>query len=257
MAKFWMYFKKGVLVWGFIWLAIILIVAITLAVQRVSNKQVAEQTAQQDTSFKKTVGDISLKVTKDSANPERLLISASRKNTPLVTNYELPMKQFDLSWLDVDDARISAMGDKGYRIILFSVESESDHDFSHYYIWLLTLDGKMSFDKMINLSDAHEIPGDESLLFGNRVISLPSFDELSYEEIAIPVEVQIGSALNMKPLLNQHSLDLLKQHYRKIIQSRIAKLSKSKDTKLLEKYKAASIEFEESISGKDNTDLAR
>jgi hypothetical protein len=234
-------------------LAVILFLVGYILVQRVSSQREPEQQEQLDTSFKKTEGDISLKVTKDSTNPEKLLISVSKKHTTLVTDYELPAQQFDLGWLDVDDARIFPNGDKGYRIILFSTESESDHDFAHNYIWLLTLNGKMSFDKMIDVSNLHKIPEDESLLFGNRVIRLPSFGETSYEEIAIPVEIQLGSQPIIKSMLNQHSLELLKQVYEKSIQNRMDKLSKSKDTVLLEKYKNASLEFDEAISGRDIT----
>jgi len=253
MQKVWKYFKLFVLVWGFIWLAIVLFIGATILVQKMSNKQEArqQQEEQVDTRFKKTVGDINIKVAKDPADSEKLLVSVSRKNTPLVTDYELPLKQFDLSWIDVDDARVYSMGEKGYRIILFSSESESDHDYSHNYIWLLTLNGAMRFDTMIDLSNAHKIPGSESQLFGNRVIQLPAFDDVDYDQIEIPVEVEVERTLGMRPMLSQPNLELLKQHYNKMIQDRIAKLTKSKDADVLEKYRAASQEFEKTVLGKE------
>lgn len=247
MANFWMYFKRVVLVWGFIWLAIVLFIAITLALQNLSARNEAKQQEQQDMSFKKTVGDINLKVARDSVNQDKLLVSVEKKNISLVTNFELPAKQFNLSWLEVDDASVFKIKDDSYRIILFSSESESDHDFSHEYIWVFRLNKKMNFEKLFNVSDVHKMPGDPTFLFGNLEIDLPDYGKEEFVVVDVPVEIRVGSSISMRPMLNRESLDKLSEHYTKFIKGRIAQLTDLKDESMLKKYKIALQDFEDAI----------
>lgn len=247
MAKFWLYFKKVVLVWGFVWLAIIIFIALVLALQNVGKSTEPVRQERTEVSFKKSEGDIDLKVTKIEKDRERWLVNIHRKKKLLVADYELPTEQFDLGWIEVDEAHIFPLGDKAYRIILFSTNQESDHEVQLSHIWIFKVDEKINLEKMIEISGSSRIPGDESRYFGNRVVRLASFDEERYQKIEVPVEIQVGQTLSVRPMLTGHSLVLLRQHYEKVIQSRIELLKKKKDEALLVKYKNAAHEFEDCL----------
>lgn len=247
MAKFWLYFKRVVLVWGFIWLAIVIFIALTFALQNMGKPTEAVQQVQPDEGFKKSVGGIDINVTKIENDLERLLVSVRRNGNEPVTNFELPVQEFELGWIDVNDAHLFPLGEKGFRIVLFTTNQESDHEVLRSYIWLLKLDEEISFEKMIEISGFSRIPGDESRVYGNRVVHLPSFDEEVYREIDVPVEIQVGKTLRVRPMLTRQSLELLRQHYSKTIQDRIELLSKKKDEALLAKYMAAARELDDCL----------
>ncbi len=248
MGKFWKYFKLVVLVWGFIWLGIVLFIVATILLQSFTNRQEAKLEAQIDTSFKKTIGEISLVVKEGKEDSSRLYLTISKRGKLLVTDYELPTEQLAEGWANVDDARIYLIGNDGYSIILF-LESESDHDYSHKYILQFSLNEKIEFDRLVDLAIPHKIPGDESLLFGNRIIDLPSFENESFETVDIPVLVKIGSTIKVCPMLNQRNLALQRRHYGKVIQHRIDLLSKSKDAELQKQYRLIEKEFDEISTG--------
>jgi hypothetical protein len=237
MGEFWRFFKLAVLVWGFVCLAIVLFVVGSIMMKDHSYKQEAEQQAQVDTSYKKTVGNLKVVVSKDSSNQERLSISIYRNENPLVKDYELPMAQFDLGWLNVEDVLIYPGGGGSYRIVLLTTNTESDHDTLHDYIWMLKLDKVMSFDRMIDLSDFHKMPNNETIQYGSREIYLPGFEGEEYLTISIPVEVVLGQTIRVKPLLSRPNLDEIKRHYSKVIESRLDKLVKMKDEEMVAKYR--------------------
>lgn len=248
MEKFWKYFKLIVLVWGFVCLGIVLFIVATILLQNVSKKHEEPQAEHVDTSFRKTVGDVKLKVTTAPGDPSRSFVTVSKNEKTLVANYELPAKQFDLGWLEVNDARVYPMGGGGYRIILLSEESESDHDYSHKYIWQFTLGEEMNFNRMIDLSNAQTIPGDEDLLIGHRAITLPSFGDEAYREIDTPVVVKVGNPLCMSTMLSQRNVGLMRKYYDALIQHRIEMLSKNEDAELRKTYQRLPKEFEEATS---------
>jgi hypothetical protein len=248
MEKFWKYFKLIVLVWGFVCLGIVLLIVATILLQNVSNKHEEKQAEQVDTSFKKTVGEVKLKVATAPDDPGRSFVTISKNEKTLVASYELPAKQFDLGWFEVNDARVYPMGGGSYRIILSSDESESDHDYSHKYIWQFTLGKEMNFDRMIDLSNAQMIPGDESLLIGHRAITLPSFGDEAYRELDAPVVVKVGNPLCMSTMLSQRNVGLMKKYYDAMIRQRIDMLTKNEDAELKKTYQRRLKEFEEATS---------
>lgn len=247
MKTIWEYFKLAVLVWGFLCLALVLYIVVSLIAKDFSYEREAEQQAQVDTSYKKSVGDINIKVSKNKQNQERLLISIYKKEKTVVTDYALPMERFDLGWLDVEDVLVYPMSGEKYRIILMSTNTESDHDTLHNYIWVLSLDGKLGFEKMIDLSDFRKIPDNKSVLYGDRIIYLPGFGEETYESVSVPVEVTIGRMIGVRPLLGRQNLDSIRHHYEKIIDARINKLSALQDKEMLEQYRNAAKELQEIV----------
>lgn len=216
MKTIWEYFKLAVLVWGFLCLALVLYIVVSLIAKDFSYEREAEQQAQVDTSYKKT-------------------------------DYALPMERFDLGWLDVEDVLVYPMSGEKYRIILMSTNTESDHDTLHNYIWVLSLDGKLGFEKMIDLSDFRKIPDNKSVLYGDRIIYLPGFGEETYESVSVPVEVTIGRMIGVRPLLGRQNLDSIRHHYEKIIDARINKLSALQDKEMLEQYRNAAKELQEIV----------
>lgn len=247
MAKFWMYFKKGVLIWGFICLAIVLVAINAILIDRMRSQKEVEKQEQVDTSFKKTDGDLSLKVTRDSENQDKLLISISNKGKSLVSGFELPTEQFMWDWIEIGDAKIFPIDEESYRVILFSGSSESDHDFSHRYIWVFTLKEQMRLNHFLSISDVHQVPGSESSFFGNLELYLPNSGEDASDVIYIPAEIHEGKTINTKPMLSQPNLQLIRQHYHKVIEDRISKLSGDKDVAMLEKFKAVLRDFDQSL----------
>ena len=246
MTKFWTYFKKVVLVWGFISLAFFLVAVVSLTMSSYSSRQrIAE--IEEDDKFNKTVGDVEVTVTRKYDSTNTFFVNVTKAKKPLITNYELPTKRFDLNWIKVTDASVVPINDKEYRIILYSAVYDCDQESGHY-IWFLKLDSKMTLVKMIALSDVHKANDSESLLFGSKIISLPSFTDFKYENIIVPIEVGIKETIRTAPMLNQRSIDIMKHYYGAEIDKRIAKLTASSETETLKQYKKAADEFTEVLS---------
>lgn len=252
MAKLWMYFKKAMLVWGFIWLAIVLVAAAWIFVEaRPEHETQGQAEPQKDEGFKKRVGDIELKAVHDEANPERVIISLTRKDTPLVTGYELPTKEFDLPWVEINEADIIPAGDGRYRIVLQGGAYECDQESAHY-IWVLDYDRKMSLAKMLTVFGMHEVAGTADRLFANEIVELPAFADEASEQVVIPIELELGKTVAVGSMLSQQNSELMRQHFGKIIDARMSKLGKSGNTALLAKYQAASLALNETL-GKRTT----
>jgi hypothetical protein len=247
MKKFWTYFKKIVLVWGFISLAFVLFAAISLTISGLVQHKAAKQ--EQNEGFEKTFNDIKLKVTRKYDKTSSFFVSVSRANKPLIVNYLLPTKQYDLDWIEITDANVIPVKDNVYRIILYSAVYDCDQESGHF-VWLLKFDNQMKFIKMISFSDIHKIAGNEPFLFGNKIINLPASADFKYEQIVVPIEVRISDEIRTLPMLNQQSIEMMKRHYNKEIDERMAKLSKSSDAAMLKQYKKAAGEFKEVLSDK-------
>jgi len=245
MTKFWTYFKKIVLVWGFISLAFFLFAVISLTVSSLLSQKIVD--VEQDESFEKTANDVKLTVTRKYDKTNSYFVSVTKANTPLTTNYLLPTKKYGLDWIRVTDASVVPVKENEYRIILFSAVYDCDQESGHY-VWLLKLNNQMNFIKMINFSDIHKVEGNESLLFGNKIISLPSFTDFEYEQIVVPVELGISDTIRTEPMLNQRSIDMIRHYYGKEIDKRTAKLMSATDTAVLDQYKKAADEFKEILS---------
>lgn len=241
MTKFWTYFKKIVLIWGFISLAFFLFAVVSLTISSVVSHKAAEKV--QDDSFEKTVNDLKLKVTRKNDETNSFFVSVTKANTPLIIDYKLPTKQFDLDSIEISDATIIPVKENAYRIILYSAVHDCDQESGHY-IWLLKFDGKMNFIKMINLSDMHKIEGSETFLFGNKTI------DYGNEQITVPMELRISDEIRTAPMLNQRSIGMMRRYYEKEYNERMPKLSKISDAALLEQYQKAFSEFNEVLSEK-------
>jgi len=245
MAKFWTVFKKIILVWGFLSLAFVLYAVITLTISTIFNNKVAEQ--EQNKGFEKTFNDIKLKVTRKYDKANRFFVSVTKANTPLIANYQLPTREYDLNWIRITDAAVIPIKGNEYHIILYSAVDDCDQESGHY-VWFLKLSNEMSLIKMISLSDIHNIEGNESMIFGNNIISLPSFTGFKYEQIVLPIEVRIGDTIKTIPMLNQRSIDTMRHYYDKEINARMAKLATSSNAHVLEQYKKTADELKEVLS---------
>jgi hypothetical protein len=101
---------------------------------------------------------------------------------------------------------------------------------------------------MIEMSDMHRIEGSEILIFGNRIISLPSFADFKYQHVIIPIEIRISDTIYTAPMLNRKSIDMMKSYFRNEAQRRKDMLAGSSDTAMVERYKKAAKEFDEALS---------
>lgn len=244
MAKFWTYLKAGVLVWGFVSLTIVLIFVVTIISSDLRNKEVADVEREQ---LQKTSGDIKLRVTRGNSENNGIFIDISKGEMPLTTNYRLPTKQYGLEAIDVTDASIVRVKENEYRVILYSAVYDCDRA-SGQFIWLFKLKGQLDLVTMIGLSDLYKVGGKESVMFGNKSIFLPSFGTSKYEQIVIPIEVQIGDVIKVTPMLNRRSIDMIRSNFGKEIDTRIAMLTSPDSVALLKEYKKAKDELNEVLS---------
>jgi len=245
MKRFWTYFKKAVLVWGIISLAFALFAIISLTrLWWVSHKAVEQQ---QDDKYEKTFGDIKLSVIRKHDQTNHFLVSVTEADKPLISDYSLPIKHYDLDYLTIKDASVIPVNENGYRIILYSAVYDCDQE-SGNHIWLLKLDKQMHLVQVVQMSDIHRIEGSEIIIFGNKIIGLPSFADFKYEQVVVPIEIKIGSAIQTTPMLNRKSVDMMKGYFEMEMQKRKDKLAGSSDTATLELCKKASKEFNEAIS---------
>ena len=245
MGQFWTYFKKIIFVWGVISLAFALFMIISLGISTMVSRKGVEQ--EQGDKYEKSFNDIRLSVVRKYDQTNNFLVSIARADKPLISDYSLPIKKYDVDWLRITDASVNAVNENEYRIILYSAVYDCDQESAHY-IWLLKLNKQMNLVEMIKMSDMHRIEGSEILIFGNRIISLPSFAEFKYEHVIIPIEIKISEAINTAPMLNRKGMDMMKSYFKKEVQKRKNKLAGSSDTAMLELYNKAAKEFDEAIS---------
>lgn len=247
VAKFWMYFKKAVLVWGFIWLAIVLVVGTWIFIESLPRHQSLDKLDQKkDDGFKKAAGDMELTAVHDEADSERVLISLSRKSTPLITDYELPTKEFGLQWVDINEADVIPTGHGEYRIIVQGGSYDCDQESAHY-IWVLDYRKEMRMVKMLTLFGMHKVAGRPDRLFATQIVQLPAFDDEKFEQIDVPIELEIGKVVKVRSMLGTQNNELMRLHFGKIMDERMNKLAKNDNKELLEKYKAASAELKEAL----------
>lgn len=245
MGIFWTYTKKIIFVWGIVSLAFALFVIISLTRLWWVSHKIVEQ--EQDDKYKKTFNDIKLCVIRKYDQTNHFLVSATKADKPLISDYSLPIKQYDLDYLTIKDASVIPINKNEYRIILYSAVYDCDQESAHF-IWLLKLDKQMHLVQMIQMSDMHRIEGSEILIFGNKIIGLPSFGDLKYEQVLVPVAIKIGDAIKTVPMLDRKSMVMMKNFFEKEMQKRKNKLAGSSDTATLELCKKAAREFDEAIS---------
>ena len=245
MGKLCTYFKKIIFVWGVISLAFALFVIISLTISTMVSRKVVEQ--EQDDKYEKSFNDIRLSVVRKYDQANNFFVSVTRAGKPLISDYSLPIKKYDLDWLRITDASVIPVNDNEYRIILYSAVYDCDQESAHY-IWLLKLNKQMHLVQMIKMSEMHRIEGSEVLIFGDKIISLPSFADFKYEHVVIPIEIKISDAIKTAPMLNRKGMDMIKSYFEKEVQKRKHKLARSSDTAMLELYKKAAREFDEAIS---------
>ena len=244
MARFWKYMKTAVLVWGFISLPILLF-AVTMIVK--SNLERKEVVNVEPEPLQKTSGEVSLRVTQGSGEDSGILIDISRGTMPLTRNYRLPTKKYGLNGVRVTDASIVGVNDSDFRIVLYSAVYDCDRASGHY-VWFLTWKNQLELVTMINLSDLYKAEGKELVLLGTKFVFLPSFDTSKSEQVAIPVEVQIGDRIKILPTLNHRGIDVIRSNFGKEIDTRIAKLTSSENEALLKEYKKAREDLKEILS---------
>jgi hypothetical protein len=248
MEKFLAYFRKIVFVWGVISFPFALFALfwiISFTIPRIVSHKVVQQ--DQDVRYEKTFNDIRLSVVRKYDQTNNFLVSVSRADKPLISDYNLPTKQYDVEWLTIKDASVIPVNDSEYRIILYSAVYDCDQE-SANYIWLLKLNKQMKLVQMIEMSDVHRIENGGTQIFGNKIISLPSFADLGYKQVLVPVAITIGDAIKTVPMLNRKSMDMMKKYFEKEMQKRNNKLVGSSDTATLELCKKAAKEFDEAIS---------
>jgi len=216
-----------------------------LSISTIVSRKVVEQ--EQDDKYEKTLNDIRLSVIRKHDQTNNFLVSVTKADKPLISDYSLPIKQYDLDWLKIKDASIIPANENEYRIILYSAVYDCDQESAHY-IWLLKLHKQMHLSQMIQMSDMHRIEGNEILIFGNKIIGLPSFADFKYEQVLVPVEIKIGDAIKTAPMLNRKSMVMMRNYFEKEMQKRKNKLVGSSDTATLELCNKASREFDEAIS---------
>jgi hypothetical protein len=245
MKKFWTYFKKAIFVWGITSLVIALFLTILLARLWWVSHKAGEQ--EQDVKYEKTLNDIKLSVIRKNDQTNRFLVSVTKADKPLITDYLLPVKQYDLDYLTIKDVSIIPVSENEYRIVLYSTLYECDQELANY-IWLLKLKEHMKLVQMIQMSDTHRIEGSEIIIFGNKIIDLPAAADFGYEKIVIPIEIKIGHSIKMTPMLGRKSMDMMKSYFKREILKRKDKLAGSPDTATKELYEKALREFDETIS---------
>lgn len=245
MGTFWTYLKKIIFIWGVISLAFALFLIISLGISTLVGRKVVEQ--EQDDKYEKSFNDIRLTVLRKYDQTNSFLVSLTRANKPLISDYSLPIKKYDLDWLKITDASVIPVNENEYRIILYSAVYDCDQESAHY-IWLLKLHKQMDLVEMIEMSDMHRIEGNEILIFGNRIISLPSFADFKYEHVIIPIEIKISDTIYTAPMLNRKGIDMMKSYFKNEVQKRKDMLAGASDTAMVERYTKAAKEFDEAIS---------
>ncbi len=248
MSKFKTISKTLIFVWGLISLGFVLFAAISLTISTMKGKKVLEEARTK--IYEKSFGEIKLQVKKEIEKAsEQLLVTITKSDKPLITNYRLPTDQYRLSSLDLNDSKVIPVNGNEYRVILYSVVYECDAEAAHY-IWCLKLGTHMNLVEVIELSDMHKIDGKETIVFGNKIIGLPSYDNFKYEQFVVPIEISISDSIKTTPMLNKKSADMITSVFQKEAQKRIEILTERANNEMLEEYKGSMRKFNEAMAEK-------
>jgi hypothetical protein len=248
MGKLTTILKKLIFVWGLISLGFVLFAAISLTISTMKGKKFIEE--ERNKIYEKSFDQIKLQVKKEiEKTSEQLLVTITKSDKPLISNYRLPTEQYRLNSLDVNDSKVIPMNENDYRVILYSVVYECDAEVA-YYIWFLKLKNQMNLVQVIDISDMHKIEGKETIVFGNKIIGLPSYDNFKYEHFVVPIEISIGDSIKTIPMLNKKSIDMMKSVFEKEAQKRIEMLTKSSNSEVLKEYRDSIRKFNEAITEK-------
>jgi hypothetical protein len=248
MGKFTTISKKLIFIWGLISLGFVLFAAISLTISAIKGQRFIEE--ERNKLYEKSFGQIKLQVKKEiEKTSEQLLVAITKSDRPLISNYLLPTEQYRLSSLDVNDSEVIPVNENEYRVILYSVVYECDTEAAHY-IWCLKVKTQMNLVQVIELSDMHRVDGQERMVFGNKIICLPSHDNFKYEEFVVPIKISISDSIKITPMLNKKSAEMMKSAFQKEAQKRIEMLRKSKNNEMLEEYRDSIQKFNEAITEK-------
>lgn len=239
MAKLWTYFKNIMVVWGIIWLAIVLwIVATITAKSFFSTSDLDNIKEDSDEVYKEKLADLELNIKRSSKESGPLLLNLNQGNKTLVKEYPLPSEGHDISYTSIKNATGKQIAKGKYRFILQGGSYDCDQE-SYRYIWVLNYDGSMQLSKFLVLTDTKKIAASKDRIFANKVINLPKIKDEQYDQVLIPVEITLNDDVTTKTMLGRQNRQLVLAHYSKLINERISKLEKSDDGKLADQYKTA------------------
>ena len=248
MNKFLKILKIVVLVWGAISLTLIVSLVIWGLIVSRPGHRTSEKP--QDTVYEKQLDEMNVKVVqKISDNSDDVLVSLTRAGRPIVSNYHLPVKKYHIEYPRFHDAAILFGNERDYRLVLYS--SDDYEDESTDQVWVLKGNNRMELVEMVEMGGMHKIDGDETILLGNKHVALPYYGDFAYVRFVIPVEVRIGNAITVSPLVNQNGVELMKQVFDREAQKRLEKLRKSPDADMLKRHEDAMRKFSEVIAEKN------
>lgn len=247
IATFWKYFKYVVLAIGFLCLALILYIVVSLNLPQSShNKQ--QENKQPAEIYNKKIGEMQLGILRDEINDGQLLMNISRGAQQLVTNFAFPVKEYDLYWANVSDAKIIPLQNGEYGVIVFTANDECDHCDNGKQIWIFKLGKDLNLLKMISLFDLHQTVDNSNHYFANKLLNVPYQEGLPGDQIFIPVEIMFGKQIIITPMLNQRSVGFLKGHWGKFIENRTQKPSGTENDNLTAKLNMLPKELNEALA---------
>ena len=247
LKTIWKYFKYFVLALGFFTLSIILYISISFLISQ-SSQNTPQENKLPTAIYNKNFGEMQLAILREDNNSGQLLINISRGAQQLITNYAFPAQDYDWDWPDVADAKVIPLKINEYGVIVITENRECDHCDNGKQIWIFKLSKELKLVKTISLFDLHQTADNNDHYFATRLISIPYQEKLPGDQIFIPVEITLGTKITLTPMLNQHSIGLLKEHWENFIEHRIQKLSDTDKTDFLAKLKQLPQELNESLA---------
>lgn len=248
MAKFWNVCKKIIFVWGAISLSFIVIVMIWAFLSSRMGHRTAEE--EKDIVYEKKSDGVKLTVIRKTGKRSgETLVSLTKGDRALVSNYQLPVKKYGAEWLQIHDSKILPVNENEYRVILFST-TESDDD-STDHLWFLKYNNRMNVVQVVDMEGMHKIDELDTAVMGIKHVYLPYAEGFDYGHFVIPIEVRAGDTIKISPLLNQYGIELLKKIFDKEFQKRMEKLRKDQKNEQVEQYKETLDKFNEAIAEKN------
>jgi hypothetical protein len=244
MGKFTNILKKILVVWGAISLSFILILIIwAFITSRTGNRAVEKE---KDIVYEKKSEGIKLTVTRKMGKQAgEVLVSLTKGERALVSNYQLPVKKYSTEWLQIRDSKIIPVSENEYRVILYST-AESD-DESTDYLWFLKYNNQMNVVQVIDMEGMHKIDDQDTIFLGNKHIYLPYAKGFDHGHFVIPIEVRVGDTIRISPLLSQNGIELLKKVFDKEAQKRMEKFRKEEKNEMLKINEKSLKKFSEAI----------
>src|SRR5574341_1348745 len=219
--------KNVVFLWGAISLGLIIIIMLYMMTSNIRHHNKLQEKTE-ETLHEKTFGDVKLVIVGKYGNKDpEVVISVTRNNKQIISNYVLPTHENGFDYVRFFDSNVSPVEPGKYHIMLFTVADDCEHPSNQ--VWFLSLDDQMKFIKVHDLFEMRRSESGEGSIIGNKHFRLPYVHGCNNRQYVVPAEVNAKGVITIANLLNDRGANLLRADFEKDVTCIHNKLSQFPD----------------------------